>query len=139
MKVSDAMHAGVTWVAPSTSLNAIARKMRDEDVGAIPVGDNDRLVGMVTDRDIVCRGLTNSKALAKLTANDVMSKGITFCRTDDEIDQAIDTMKKNKIRRLPVLDGNKRMVGMLSLGDIARATNKSQCGEVMQAVAAHHS
>jgi CBS domain-containing protein len=67
-----------------------------------------------------------------------MTKGIVYCRMDDEIDNAIEAMKKNKIRRLTVLDGNKRMVGMLSLGDVACAASKNQCTEVMQAVSAHH-
>jgi CBS domain-containing protein len=138
MKVKEAMHTGVTWVSPTTALPKVAKKMRDEDVGAIPVGENDRLIGMVTDRDIVCRGVVDGKDLKSLTAADVMTKGIVYCRADDDIDNAIESMKKNKIRRLTVLDGNKRMVGMLSLGDVACAASKSQCTEVMQAVSAHH-
>jgi CBS domain-containing protein len=138
MKVKDAMHTGVAWVSPETTLAKVARKMRDEDVGAIPVGEADRLIGMVTDRDIVCRGLVDGKDPKTLTAADVMTKGIVYCRMDDEIDNAIEAMKKNKIRRLTVLDGNKRMVGMLSLGDVACAASKNQCSEVMQAVSAHH-
>jgi CBS domain-containing protein len=138
MKVKEAMHTGVAWVSPTTTIPKVAKKMRDEDVGAIPVGENDRLIGMVTDRDIVCRGFVDGKDPKTLTAADVMTKGIVYCRMDDDIDNAIEAMKKNKIRRLTVLDGNKRMVGMLSLGDVACAASKSQCTEVIQAVSAHH-
>jgi CBS domain-containing protein len=138
MKVREAMHKGVTSVSPSTALHKVAKKMRDDDVGAIPVGENDRLVGMVTDRDIVCRGLVDGRDPKSLTAADVMTKGMVYCCTDDDVDQAIETMKANKIRRLTVLDDKKHMVGMLSLGDVAHYASKGQCSEVLQAVAAHH-
>jgi len=138
MKVKDVMHSGVTWVGPRTPVSELAMKMRANDVGAIPIGENDRLIGMVTDRDIVCRGLANGKDPSKLTAQDVMSKGISYCLAEDDVGKAIDTMKKNQIRRLAVLDSNKRMVGMLSLGDISHAAAQAQCADVMCAVSAHH-
>lgn len=138
MKVKDVMHSGVTWVSPNTTVAEIARKMREQDIGAIPVGENDKLVGMITDRDIVCRGLANGRDLGKLTARDVMSKGISYCRSDDDLDDAIESMSKKHIRRLTVLDGDKRMVGMLSLGDISRRADKQHCVEFLQAVSAHH-
>jgi CBS domain-containing protein len=138
MKVKDVMHTGVTWFAPSTPLSLIAKKMRDQDIGAVPIGENDKLVGMVTDRDIVCRGLADGRDLGKLTARDVMSKGITYCRSEDDLDEAIDTMSKNHIRRLPVIDASKRMVGMLSMGDLSRKADKSHCVDFLQSVSAHH-
>jgi CBS domain-containing protein len=138
MKVKEAMHRGVEWVSPGTSLREIARLMREHDVGAIPIGENDRLVGMVTDRDIVCRGLANSGDAARLTARDVMTKGIVYCRADEDIDEAIRTMESKQVRRLPVIDREKRMVGMLSLGDLSSACGERETGEVLQAVSAHH-
>ena len=138
MKVKQVMHKGVTWVTPETAVADIARQMKRKDVGAIPVGKNDRLVGMVTDRDIVCRGLTNGKANRKLSAGDVMTKGIVYCNADDDVAKALRTMKAKKIRRLPVIDAKKRMVGMLSLGDIARKVAKPQCADMIRSVSAHH-
>ncbi len=138
MKVKDVMHSGVTWVEPSTKLSAIAKQMQAEDIGAVPVGENDRLVGMVTDRDITCRGLTGGKSPEKLTARDVMTKGITFCRENEEVDDAIRIMENKKIRRLPVINEDKRMVGMLSIGDISHSLPQELSGEVMKAVSAHH-
>jgi CBS domain-containing protein len=138
MKVKDAMHKGVTWVEPQTPVQEVASKMRNEDVGALPVGKNDRLVGMVTDRDIVCRGLANGSEFAKLTAADVMSKGIVYCRTEDDLEEALHTMEKHRIRRLPVLNEKKRMVGMLSLGDISQVAKGEMLNKMLRAVAAHH-
>jgi CBS domain-containing protein len=112
--------------------------MRDEDIGAIPVGENDRLVGMITDRDIACRGLANGKDVAKLTVGRVMTKPIVYCRAKDKLEAAAKIMEKKGVRRLPVIDENKRMVGMLSLGDISSKAPKLLSGEVLKAVSAHH-
>ena len=138
MKVRDAMHKGVEWVDPSTPVTRLAQLMREHDIGAIPIGENDRLIGMVTDRDIVCRGLAVGKDLKKLTARDVMTKGIVFCREDEEIDDATRTMELKQVRRLPVINGDKRMVGMLSLGDLSNSCDQELSGEVLQAVSSHH-
>jgi len=138
MIVKEAMHSGVSWVEPDTKLGEIARLMNDEDVGSVPVGEDDRLIGMVTDRDITCRGLTGSEDPRSLTARDVMSKGITYCIESEQIEDALRIMEQHKIRRLPVLNEDKRMVGMLSLGDIAQSVPQSLCGEVVRAVSAHH-
>jgi CBS domain-containing protein len=138
MKVKDAMHKGAEWVAPQTPIADVARKMRDLDIGAIPVGENDRLVGMVTDRDIACRAVANGASLGKLTARDVMSKGILYCRDTEDLEDAMRIMEQKQVRRLPVINDQKRMVGMLSLGDIADAAPHELSGEVIAAVSAHH-
>jgi CBS domain-containing protein len=138
MKVKDAMHKGCEWVGPDMTLAEVAKKMRDLDVGAIPIGKSDKLVGMVTDRDIACRGVAEGKDCSKLKAGDVMTKGIIYCSESEELDDALRIMEQKKIRRLPVLNDKKRMVGMLSLGDISRAASHELTGEVMSAVAEHH-
>jgi CBS domain-containing protein len=138
MKVKDVMHQGAEWIAPQTPLADVARKMRDLDVGAMPVGENDRLIGMVTDRDIACRGVPDGSAIGQLTARDVMTKGIIYCREDEELQDAMRIMEQRQVRRLPVIDDKKRMVGMLSLGDIADAASHELSGEVIAAVSAHH-
>jgi CBS domain-containing protein len=138
MKVKDAMHQGAEWVEPQTPIGEIARKMRDLDIGAIPVGENDRLIGMVTDRDIACRAVANGTDPGKLTARDVMSKGILYCRETEDLEDAMRIMEQKQVRRLPVINDRKRMVGMLSLGDIADAASHELSGEVIAAVSAHH-
>lgn len=138
MKVKDAMHKGVEWMQPSASVYEIASKMKEHDVGAIPIGENDKLVGMVTDRDLAIKGLTNSAAVQDLTARDVMSEGIVYCRDTEELGDALRIMEDKKIRRLPVIDENKRMVGMLSLGDVSHSASREMTGELASSVSAHH-
>ncbi|HML42615.1 MAG: CBS domain-containing protein [Hyphomicrobium zavarzinii] len=138
MKVKNAMHPGVQWVAPDTSVAKVAELMKTHDVGAIPVGENDRLIGIVTDRDITCRGVAAAKDCSKLTARDVMTKGIVYCNESEDLADAVRVMEQKQIRRLPVLNEAKRMVGMLSLGDVSHAGSRSLTGEVMAAVSAHH-
>jgi CBS domain-containing protein len=138
MKVKEAMHMGVEWCAPDTPVSEIATLMRDKDVGAVPIGENDRLIGMVTDRDIVCRSCADGRAPDQVEAREVMTSGIIYCLEDQEISDALHLMEDKKIRRLPVLNAKKRMVGMLTLGDVAHSTPQTLVGELCQAVAAHH-
>jgi CBS domain-containing protein len=139
MKVGKMMHKGVQWVSPDTSVKALATKMRRYDVGAIPIGQNDRLVGMVTDRDIAVRAVANGKRdVSKLKAKDVMTKGVVWCRDTDDAGRAAKLMRAKRIRRLPVINAKKRMVGMLSLGDIAHYAPKTLAAEVTKAVSGHH-
>jgi CBS domain-containing protein len=115
MKVKEAMHKGVDWVGPDTT--DLAKLMRKHDIGAIPIGENDQLIGMVTDRDIVCKGLAeDSFDAGRATARDVMTPGIHCCREDDDLAKAVRHMEALKIRRLPVINQNKRMVGILQSG-----------------------
>ena len=138
MKVKEAMHKGAEWAEATTPVATIATRMRDLDVGSIPIGENDRLIGMVTDRDIAIRAVAAGKNPAELTARDVMSKGIVFCRDSEDVEDAVRIMEQKRIRRLPVLDENKRMVGMLSLGDVAHSASHEISGETLSAVAEHH-
>jgi len=138
MKVKDAMHKGTTCVEPSTPVTEIAKRMRDGDVGAIPVRVHGQLVGIVTDRDITCRAVADSGNLSKLTARDVMTKNVICCSSEDDIGIAIKAMEAGKIRRLPVTDSHKGMMGMLSLGDISHKATKELSGEMLRAVSAHH-
>jgi CBS domain-containing protein len=139
MKVKDAMHRGVDWVSPDTPVTELAKLMCDHDVGAIPIGENDRLVGMVTDRDIVCKGLAHETFDARCaTARDVMTAEIHCCREDDNLAKAVRHMDELKVRRLPVINKNKRMVGILSLGDVSNSAPVDLLLECVKSVAAHH-
>ena len=139
MKVRDAMHKGVEWVGPETPISELAKLMRRNDIGAIPIGENDKLIGMVTDRDIVCNGLASDGFDArKSTARDVMTPGIHCCREDDDLAKAVEHMEKLKLRRLPVINKSKRMVGILSLGDVSHAAQRDLLTECVKSVSAHH-
>jgi CBS domain-containing protein len=132
------MHEGVTCVEPSTSVREVAKRMYDDDVGAIPVKANDQLVWIITDRDIACRAFANGSDAENMTAKDVMTRDVVCCSQDDDIRSAVEMMEKKQIRRLPVTDSRKTIVGMLSLGDISHKLSKSLSGEVLRAVSGHH-
>ena len=139
MKVKDVMHKGVDWVSPDTPITEIAKLMQGHDVGCIPVGQDDRLIGMVTDRDLVCKGLASKDFnSARTTARDVMTEGIHCCREDDDLAKAVHHMETLKIRRLPVINKSKRMVGMVSLGDIGHFAGADLMSQYMKGVSAHH-
>lgn len=137
MQVSQLMSKKVEWISPTLSLQEAARKMRDLDIGCLPVGENDRLVGMITDRDIACRGVAEGKAGPKTVVRDVMSPGISYCFNDQQVSEAAQLMEEKQIRRLPVLNREKRMVGILSMGDISQHASGRVSAEVLKAVTKH--
>lgn len=138
MDISKAMHRKASWVSADMPVAEIARMMAMDDIGAVPVGRDDRLVGMITDRDIALRVVAEGRDPRTTTAEEVMSPGIIYCRTHETVEDAIHLMDQRKIRRLPVLDDKKRLVGMLSLGDISHAVGREMSGELLQAVSGHH-
>ena len=138
MQISKIMHAPAEWVEAATPVPEIARRMKAADIGALPVGRDDRLIGMVTDRDLALRVLAEGRDPAQTTAEQVMTAGIIWCLTTQTVEDATQLMEQKQIRRLPVIDEKKRLVGMLSLGDIADAMPRQLLGEVVNAVADHH-
>jgi CBS domain-containing protein len=129
----------VDWVSPDTPVTELAKLMRDHDVGAIPIGENDRLIGMVTDRDIVCKGLAQDNFDARgATAHNVMTEAIHCCREDDVLAKAVRHMEELKVRRLPVINKSKRVVGILSLGDVSHSAPADLLSEWVKSVSAHH-
>lgn len=138
MQVRDMMHKGVEIGAPDTLVSKLAKTMREKDIGAIPVSNNGKLVGMVTDRDITVRAFANGKDLSQLTAHDVMTKGVVCCRDTAKVRDVVQIMEEKKIRRVPVTDEKDQIVGMMSLGDISDAVPGKLTREVMKAVSAHH-
>ena len=139
MKVKEVMHKGVDWVSPDTPVTELAKLMREHDIGAIPIGEADRLIGMVTDRDIVCKGLAQDNFdVRSTTVRDVMTPGIHCCRDDDDLTKAVHHMEALQVRRLPVINKSKRMVGILSLGDISNSAPGALLAEWTKSVSAHH-
>lgn len=137
MLVKDVMTTDFRLASPQTTLRQAAEMMRDGDYGYLPVGDNDHLVGAVTDRDIVVRGVAQGYE-PQTPIRDVLSKTIVYCFEDDEIAEAGDLMKREQIRRLAVLNASKRIVGVISLGDIARVGyNTKLTGDIEAQVAQH--
>lgn len=119
MRVSEVMTACVTVCLPSDSLKRVARTMAELDVGWIPVGERDRLVGIVTDRDIVVRGLADGLR-GGAAVSKVMSAPVRYCQEHESLGMAAFYMADLQLRRLPVLNAQMRLVGVLSLGDMSR-------------------
>jgi CBS domain-containing protein len=118
MKVRDIMTTDVTTAELCTTLDEIATIMRHEDVGAVPIVDDDELVGLVTDRDIVLRCVAEGGDPTESMAEDILTGGLITISPEDDLVKAADVMARNDVRRLPVVHGN-RLIGMISLGDIA--------------------
>jgi len=119
MQVKEVMTQGAECVAPDDTLQEAARKMKSLDVGPMPVCNNGRLAGMLTDRDIVVRCVAEGGDPRSTKVRDAMSEGITYCFEDDDVAEASRLMKEKQIRRLVVLDQNKQLRGIVSLGDLA--------------------
>ena len=132
------MHKGVECVSPDTAINLIAKRMRDLDVGAIPVAANGKLVGMVTDRDITIRCVVGNETMSSIKAMDVMTSDVIYCRDKEDVEDAVRIMEGKQVRRLPVLNEAMQVVGMVSLGDLSHALPRDLTGEVAKAVSAHH-
>jgi CBS domain-containing protein len=132
MRVSEAMTREVRVANPGQSIREVAKIMAEIDAGAMPVGDNDRLVGMITDRDIAIRAVAQGKG-PDTPVRDVMStEQVLFCYEDEELDHVAKNMSEQQVRRLPVVNREKRLVGIVSLGNLAqnegRAANKAVKG-----------
>lgn len=132
MNIKQIMSRDVEVVAPDTLLHEVAQRMRKRDCGAVLVATDDKLVGVITDRDIAIRCVAESHHPAETTAQQVMSPEILYCRDTDEAEDVARNMSKNKVRRLVVLDENKRMVGIVSLGDLAIVSpDHTVCGTAL--------
>lgn len=132
------MHRTAEWVSADTPVCDVATRILKNEIGAMPVGKDDRTVGMITNLDLAMRVLTNKLNAATTRAEDIMTPGIIYCRTADGVKDAVQLMSEYGIRRLPPLDKTKRLTGMLSLCDVAYGANLRVVWKLIQAVASHH-
>ena len=133
-RVSDVMTRGVRTLSPHDSIAAAAQAMEALDVGVVPVCEQDLLVGIVTDRDIVVRGVAHGRPPDATPLNEVMSREPRWCFDDQSLDEVLEQMRDARIRRMPVLDRAQHLVGMLSLGDVAVKADGDGAGIVLQEV-----
>lgn len=136
MRVKEVMTCSVECTRPTASLQEAAQKMRELNVGPLPVcGDDNRLEGIITDRDITVRAIAEGKDPKTTPVQDAMTRNITYCFQDQEIAEAARLMKEKRIRRLAVLDHDKHLVGIISLGDLAVGTHdEALAGDALQRV-----
>lgn len=127
-RVADVMTRGVRSMTPKDSLQLAAQAMDELNVGSIPVCDGDRVVGLVTDRDIVVRAVAQGLQVEHTALGDVMSAPVRCCYEDDALEEATELMSAVQLRRVPVLDRDGKLVGMLSLGDVAAKAGPRQAG-----------
>lgn len=133
-QVSDVMTRGVRSLSPDDSLQLAAQAMDELNIGAVPVCDGEQLLGMVTDRDITIRGVAQGCSPEQTRLSEVMSTNVRWCYEDDSIDKVVDEMRDAQIRRLPVCDHERHLVGMLSLGDIAAKADSFEAGEALAGI-----
>lgn len=135
MQLRDVMTQNVEIVQPDATVQEAAIKMKALNIGALPVCDGDRLVGLLTDRDITVRATAEGHDPANTKIRDVMTPDITYCFDDQRVGDAARAMAENQIRRMPVLDRNKRLVGIVSLGSLAVHTKDDKlAGDVLKQV-----
>ena len=136
-KVSDVMTRNVHLASPDQTIREAATEMAKADIGSLPVGENDRLIGMITDRDIVLRAVAQGRD-PKTHVRDVMSERIEYCFEDEDVGRAAENMASLGVRRLPVLNRDKRLVGIVALSNIADCGDNKVTNKMLKGVAEPH-
>ena len=134
MRVKETMSTHVESVAPTTTVRECARKIDQLDVGALPVFENGKLVGMITDRDICCRTVASGRDPETMTAREIMTSDVASCFDDQDCAEVARLMQDKHVRRIPVIDHNRAMVGIFSVDDLARYSH-DLAGAVLEAAA----
>jgi CBS domain-containing protein len=135
MKVRDILTKDPEVVHPEAGISEAARKMKDHDIGMLPVCDGNRLVGSITDRDIAIRAVADKRDPSSTRVRDIMTAKVCYCFEDSDLEEAAQIMEEQQIRRLPVLNAQKRLIGIVSIGDLAvRSRDERLLEEVMERV-----
>ena len=134
MKLREIMTDNVEVIHPDDTLQTAAEKMRDRDIGFLPVCDGERLIGVLTDRDLITRALADGVESKAILGRDLVTSPAIYCFDDQSVDEAAKLMHDNQIRRLVVLSRDKQMVGVISLGDLAISASDKLTGDVLQSV-----
>lgn len=133
MKISEIMTTNVECVPPDTGIHELADKMKTMDVGFLGVCEGDRLVGTVTDRDIVIRGIASQRDFSGCRTRDIMTKDVVWCFEDDNVKDVAGKMRAKEIRRMLILDENKQLVGVVSIGDISKV-EENESGRTLRQI-----
>lgn len=122
--VRDVMTPNPECVSRQDSIREVARIMKDTDTGVVPVVDGKKIIGLITDRDIVVRGIAEGRDITSATVNEFMTKSVRSVKEDTPLNEVLDLMSNAEVRRVPVVNGNDELIGIVSIGDIAANTNK---------------
>ena len=135
MKVSEAMTRNVEFIQPNDSMQTAAQKMRDRDIGFLPVLEGDELVGVVTDRDIAVRAIASGIHPTSILGRELATSPVVYCFEDQDVEEAAHLMRQHQIRRLVILHrNNNQLAGVLSLGDLAGIVKEKTSGKVLESV-----
>jgi CBS domain-containing protein len=134
-RVADVMARQVRVVSPDDTVQQVARTMREADTGVLPVGDGEKLVGMVTDRDVTVRLVAEGKDPSRTRVRDVMSPDVRYVFEDEDLEHVAQNMAQQQVHRLPVMNRQKRLVGVVSLGDIAKGRQPAMAGQALSGIA----
>ncbi len=132
--IREVMTRDVEVIGPNDTVREAARKMRDLDVGPIPVCDGKKVQGMLTDRDIVVRAIAEDMDPARTPVSDIMTKGIEYCFEDDQAEDVLDRMEEQQLRRFIVVDRDKNLVGIVALGDLAGEESGHRVGRALEGI-----
>ena len=130
MRISEVMTRGVRVANPDQTIGEAARLMAQIDAGVLPVGEDERLVGMITDRDIAVRAVAREMP-PSTKVREIMSQEVLYCFEDQDVEEVAQNMSDVKVRRLPVVDRDKRLVGIVSLGDVSKSDNAAAAGQTV--------
>lgn len=122
-QVRDVMTTNPECVSEKDSIRDVARIMKDQDTGVVPVVDGKKIIGLITDRDIVVRGIAEGRDVSNVSVNEIMTKSVRSVKEDTPLSEVLDLMSSAEVRRIPVVNGNDELVGIVSLGDIAEKTS----------------
>jgi CBS domain-containing protein len=130
MKVSEVMTRNVVLASPDQTIGEAAEMMAALDAGALPISENDKMVGVITDRDIAIRAVAQ-RLSPDTPIREIMTSQVLYCYDDEETDNVVQNMSKNKVRRLPVVNREKRLVGIVSFGDLSREVSSRKAGDAI--------
>lgn len=134
MKIKEIMTRDVKFISPNLTIMEAADIMRQKDIGALPVGEKDTLLGMLTDRDLTVRGIATGSDPKTATVKQFMTPKCLYCFEEDSVEDTAKNMAKNQVRRLPVLNKDKRLVGIIALADISTKASKETAGEALKGI-----
>lgn len=134
MKIKDIMTRDVKFISPNLTIMEAANVMREKDIGALPVGENDKLLGMLTDRDLTVRGTAIGSDPKTAIVKQIMTPKCLYCFEEDSVEDTAENMAQNQIRRLAVLNNDKRLVGIVALADISLKASKETAGKALEGI-----
>lgn len=135
-QIKDVMTPNFKFMAPDSPIAQVAQQMRDIDSGFMPLAENDKMVGMITDRDITIRAIAEGKDPANTPAREIMTAKTYYCYDDQDIEEVCNNMGEIQVRRLPVVNRDKRLVGVVSMGDLAQSASRPNIGQTQQQITA---